>query len=106
VSSYPQACGFCSHCFSKASCGLPAGGGTSFVSESGWLGFPRLGGPVPPLPVPVDPVGVVVVAGAVVVAGIGEVTGGIETVGAVVSPESSLPQPAIARPMTRAVTAR
>ena len=40
------------------------------------------------------------VTGVVVVAGIGEVIAGIETVGAVVSPESSLPQPAIARPMS------
>jgi hypothetical protein len=54
----------------------------------------------------VVPVGVVVpvIAGAVVVAGIGEVIAGIETLGVVVCPESSPPQPARAR--TAAMEAR
>ena len=70
------------------------------VSESGWFGLGLPEGPTPPfpfpLPLPVVPVGVLVVVGTVVVAGIGEVIAGIDTVGAVVSPELSLPQPATA----------
>jgi hypothetical protein len=54
----------------------------------------------------VEPVGAVAVVGAVVVAeGIGEVIAGIERAGAVGSPELSLPQPAIASPTRRDVTA-
>lgn len=72
------------------------------VAESGLFGLARLGGPLPPLPSPLfgEVAVVVVAAGAVpLVAGIGEVIAGIETVGWVVSPELSPPQPEASRPI-------
>lgn len=69
----------------------------SLVSESGKFGLKV----VPPLAVAVV-AGTLVVTGAVDVVTPGAVTGGIETDGAVVSPESSLPQPAAISPMATA----
>ena len=85
------------HCFSNCACGLPFAGGTSLVAESGAPGLKVL----PPFVVTVVP-GALVVAGTEEVEMPGEVTAGIETVGAVVSPELSLPQPAAINPMASA----
>src|SRR5262249_5068414 len=106
---YPQARGFCWHCFSNASCGLPAGGGTSLVAESGLLASDPLGAAVPPLPPPLPVVAVWVAVAARVVAGggVGAVTARCGRGGwAGESPEPSPPQPEARRPIAMVARAR